>query len=134
MTDRILIAGVPKAGKTPLAHELVGGSGYRCAPGAWCRHTDDLIRPGAWSEASEEASHWFNAPGPWVIEGVAIPRALRKWLAAHPEGKPCDRLIWMDRPLIELEPGRLTMAKGCRTVWREIAGAVLARGVVVEER
>ena len=131
---RIAIAGVPKAGKTPLSHELQGGNGYACPPGGHCLHTDDLIRDHEWSGASAEAATWFDEPGQLIVEGVAVPRALRKWLIAHAEGKPCDRVIWLGRPLIELSPGRLTMAKGCRTVWLEVLPGLVARGVEIEER
>lgn len=98
------------------------------------RHTDDLISFG-WSRASEIiATQWFIMPGPWVIEGVAAVRALRKWLRAHPEGAPCDRVIWMNTPHVMLAPGQDTMAKGCRTVWNEISAELEGRGVIVERR
>lgn len=122
--NRIVIAGVPKAGKTTLA---LGGQ----YPGR-VLHTDALIRPKAWSEVSAEAAAWFNEPGPWVIEGVAAVRALRKWLAWHPTGRPCDRVLWLGSPRIELECGQATLAKGCWTVWRGIRDEVRARGVIVE--
>lgn len=121
---RVVIAGVPKAGKTTLA--LRGDYPGRVL------HTDDLIRPGAWSEVSEEAAGWFDQPGPWVIEGVATVRALRKWLSWHPTGRPCDRVIWLGSPRLELESGQLRLAKGCWTVWDGIYNEVRARGVPVE--
>ncbi len=120
---RVVIAGVPRAGKTTLA----GGS---IVP---VKSTDDLIDLG-WSQASERASQWFDEPGPWVVEGVACPRALRKWLKRVPQGKPCDRIVWLDRPYVELTPGQTAMAKGCRTVWAEVKHELIRRGVDVEER
>jgi hypothetical protein len=54
-------------------------------------HTDDLIALG-WSEASAAVIPWISRPGPWIIEGVAVPRALRKWFAANPTGKPAPDL------------------------------------------
>lgn len=123
---RLVITGVPRAGKTTLARDL--------AVGFEPRHTDDLISASVgWSEVSEiVASRWFPLPGPYVIEGVAAVRALRKWLASHPEGMPCDRVIWLDTPLLPLTRGQEIMAKGCRTVWREVEPELLARGVHVE--
>lgn len=118
--SRVAIAGVPRAGKTTLAEEMGGG-----------RSTDDLIGLG-WSEASLEASGWFDLPGPWVVEGMAVPRALRKWLAAYPTGTPCDRLIWLGRPHAEQSPGQAAMGKGAATVMHEIVGELRARGVAVE--
>lgn len=117
---RLAIAGVPRAGKTTLAEEMGGG-----------RSTDDLIGLG-WSEASLEASGWFDEPGPWVVEGMAVPRALRKWLAAHSTGTPCDRLTWLGKPHEKHSPGQAAMGKGAETVMQGIVGELRNRGVAVE--
>ena len=121
---RICITGGPRTGKTTLSRRM--GS-------ALVRHTDDLIGKLDWSGASREVARWFGHPGPWIIEGVAVPRALRKWLAAH-QGKPCDRVIVLTKAYTALDPGQATMAKGVNTVWREIQPILRARGVVVEVR
>jgi len=120
---RLLIAGVPSAGKTTLAGE-VGGRVI---------HTDDYIELG-WSESSLAVSHLFDEEGPWVIEGVIVPRALRKWLGRNEEGKPADRVIFLNDPRQALSKGRAGMAKGCRTVWLEVVGELRGRGVKIEER
>lgn len=120
---RILIAGIPRAGKTTIAIELARD--LECE--AW--HTDDLAGLG-WSEASAEAANWFVRDGPWVIEGVAVPRALRKWLAVN-VGAPADTIYWLPMPRVALTPGQLTMAKGCLTVWHEVLPALVARGVSI---
>lgn len=122
MTERIVITGGPRTGKTTLAKSL--GMGVTL-------HSDDVIALG-WSEASLAVSHWFDAPGPWVIEGVALPRALRKWLDRNSEGAPCDVLIWLGKPRVALTPGQHTMAKGVATVMVEIDELLRARGVKVE--
>jgi hypothetical protein len=125
---RLVICGVPRSGKTTLAARMHPQAAGRI------RHTDDLISFG-WSRASEiVAAQWFTLSGPWVVEGVAAVRALRKWLRAHPEGAPCDRVIWCNAPHVALTPGQETMAKGARTVWNEIAAELEGRGVVVERR
>lgn len=120
---RILIAGVPRAGKTTLAMEL----GKQLALPV--RHTDSLIGLG-WSESSAAAAKWLEDPGPWIIEGVAVPRALRKWLAAN-AGAPCDTVHWMPGARLHLTPGQKSMAGGCVTVWAEILPTLVARGVEV---
>lgn len=126
MTTRLVVCGVPKSGKTTLVSRMhPEAAGQK-------RYTDDLI-PFGWSRASEiVATQWFSLPGPWVIEGVAAVRALRKWLVHHVEGKPCDRVIWVNTPHVPLLPGQAAMAAGCRTVWWEIAGVLEGRGVIVE--
>jgi hypothetical protein len=131
---RICIAGGPRTGKTTLAGALaLGGVPMdnrflaHSVP-LDVRHTDDLIDLG-WSEASEAAALWFDEPGPWIVEGVAVPRALRKWLAAHPEGKPCDAVHWLEEPRDLRSKGQIAMGKGCETVWMEIHDALTERGV-----
>lgn len=117
---RIAIAGGPRCGKTTLAATM-----------GEARHTDDLIGQLDWSAASTEVSTWLNEPGPWIIEGVALPRALRKWLLANPEGKPCDVVHWLIAPHEELTSRQLGMLRGCETVWGEIEGELRRRGVDV---
>lgn len=127
MTTRLVIAGVPRAGKTTLA----GASARGFEP----RHTDDLILPSVdWSEVSEiVASRWFPLPGPWIIEGVRAVHALRKWLRAYATGVPCDRVVWLGTPRIALTPGQASLAKACTTVWHETRPGLLARNVQVDE-
>jgi hypothetical protein len=134
---RICIAGGPRTGKTTLAGKLQAD--FIGERRAWLdvealraampvRHTDDLIDLG-WSDASAAAALWFDDPGPWIVEGVAVPRALRKWLAAHPEGKPCDVVHWLEEPMDLRSKGQIAMGKGCATVWEEIHDALTERGV-----
>jgi hypothetical protein len=112
---KILISGWPKTGKTTTASEI------GAALGVIVRSTDDLIGLG-WSEASEAAAKWLDEPGPWIIEGVAVPRAVRKWLAANPGRPPSwDRFIVLEGPHVALTSGQTTMGKGIDTVLREIA-------------
>lgn len=118
---RIAITGAPSIGKTTFANKLDTAA----------RHTDDLAHLG-WSESSEAAALWFDAPGPTVIEGVSVPRALRKWLAAHPEGRPCDLLLIITgKPFVDHTKGQASMSKGIDTVLAEIEPALVARGVRV---
>jgi hypothetical protein len=119
---RVLITGGPKTGKTTLA--MLQGEVSGLQP----MHTDDLISLG-WSEASAAVIPWISRPGPWIIEGVAVPRALHKWIAANPTGKPADKVIFLGKPWQELSPGQLAMAKGLVTVWKEVVGELVARGV-----
>ena len=95
------------------------------------QHTDELVGVLDWSEASDEVARWIRTPGPWVIEGVAAVRALRKAILAFPTEKPCEVLYLLERPWVPLGKGQETMAKGCATVWSEIAERVLRLGVTV---
>ena len=116
---RRAITGSPKAGKTTIA-------------GARALHTDDLKDLHSWSAASEVASSWFDMPGSDLcVEGVTVPRALRKWLATHPEGRPIDELLVLGTPHQPLTPGQQAMAKGINTVLKEIEPELIKRGVKV---
>jgi dephospho-CoA kinase len=106
---RIAIIGWPGTGKTTLANELGGG-----------RSTDDLMHL-EWSKASEAASYWFDEPGPWIYEGVAIPRALRKWRERNPDKlPPIDKVILMTHKYRDLQSGAITMGKGIDKVLGEL--------------
>lgn len=128
---RICITGGPKTGKTTLANRLADEYGDHT--GTTVGHTDDLIETHDWSAASLEVSHWMDAPGPWVIEGVAVSRALRKWMKAHPGQKPpLDKLIVLGYPWMTTTSGQAAMAKGIDTVQAEIESALRRLGVLIE--
>lgn len=121
---RIVLTGSPRAGKTDRANAMGAEIGIEA------RHTDVTI-PLGWHEASDEVATWFDAPGPWIIEGVCSPRALRKWLAAHPDGKPCDVVLLLEQPVIELSKGQESMRKGTATIFAGIRAELEARGVEI---
>lgn len=100
---RIAIAGGPKSGKTAL-------SGFvRDRP---VIHTDDFI-PLGWSEASEATVQRCNAmPSCYVVEGVAVPRALRKGLLV-------DCVVYLTFAHDRLTSKQTDMAKGCETVFQQ---------------
>ena len=109
----VLILGVPRAGKTTLAGKL--GKQHGIEP----RHTDDLISLG-WSEASDHALTWLAEPGPWIVEGVAAVRALRKWLRAPHAGPPPFRIVWLGSPRLPLSERQAHLATATATIWREV--------------
>lgn len=115
---RIVIVGGPKTGKSTLAPKL----------GPLVKHTDEKLE---WSDASEKVSTWFDQPGPWVIEGVNAARALRKWLANNPKGKPCDELYFLRKVHVGRSDGQITMSKGVDTVMANIESDLVSRGVRV---
>lgn len=123
---KTIIAGGPRTGKSTLAQRF---------PVAKRNTTDDTIGMG-WSQSSHEVSLWFDREGPWVIEGVATVRALRKWLQRNADEKtreaaPCERVIVLTQPRTELSEGQVSMTKGIITVWNEIAPELERRGVDV---
>lgn len=129
--SRLVIIGGPRTGKTTLAAELAKGRSDNPA----IRHTDDLIGIFNWHGASQKiADQWLTECGPWIIEGVAAVRGLRKWLRQNPTGKPCDRIILRTDAKVPLTKGQPAMAKGHETIWSGIRAELEARGVVIEVR
>lgn len=131
--SRICITGGPRTGKTTLAGKLSEELG--CA----ARHTDDLVEQfkhlgkDAWSAGSAEVAKWLDEPGSWVIEGVSVSRALRKWRDQHPgERPPVDRVIFLSEPYVDLSKGQMAMTKGVATIHDEIEGWLAEHGVATE--
>lgn len=128
MKQKLIIIGGPSTGKTTMANALAEAKGIACF------HSDDLIGRYDWSEASQFiCDQWLTLPGPWVMEGVAVVRGLRKWLRANPTGVPCTGIIWLDQPHEELNNRQKGMAKGCLSIWNEIKDEVIRRGVELDE-
>ena len=123
--NRLVIAGGPQAGKTTLAGSL--------ARDGLTVHGSDELKHLEWSAASLAATHWLDEAGPWICEGVAMPRALRKWLARNKTGKPADAALYLAHPVSDRKRGQHVMALGCATVWNEIADELRNRGVVLLE-
>jgi len=119
-----VIVGGPCAGKSTLADSLA--SGHKVYG------TDELMTLD-WSESSLLAAQWLNEPAPWVCEGVAMGRALRKWLAANPVGFPADLIVYLKEPAKGLSGGQIAMHKACWTIWLQIKDELMSRGVPLIE-
>ncbi len=79
------------------------------------------------------AARWMDRRGPWILEGVTMVRALRKWLRRHPQGVPADLVIWLGAPAARRKRGQRTMALGAHTIWRQIEPELSARGTMILE-
>lgn len=126
---KIVITGGPWCGKTTLSREVQRQWATTHHPHIW--HTDYLMLvfgKDQWSEQSEEAMKWLYQPGPWVMEGVTMVRALRKWIKYN-LAKPCDIVYYLNRPHTELTPRQQGLLIGVHTIWKEIEVSLLSRGV-----
>lgn len=124
---RICITGGPGTGKTTLGRELAKSLDLPLLS------TDDFIAMG-WSEASAHVADKFADGAARIVEGVAVPRALRKALLARPTEKPCDRLIVLTKVHRAQTPKQAQMGAGVHTVLDAIIPALVALGVDVQVR
>lgn len=122
-----MIAGWSGTGKTTLAQAMAAEQGVSLLS------TDDFIKLG-WSGASAHVAELCADGAPRIVEGVAVPRVLRKLLAAAPTVRPCDRLIVLTHAHREQTPGQVAQGKGHDSVLAEVMPTLLALGVAVEYR
>lgn len=140
-TERVIIVGGPRRGKSTLAQKLVLGfpqCPHRCGdplskvkeplPGVEYL-PEGIPISGDDGAAQWVADNWFAKPGPWVCEGWVMARALRRWLSTnYPHAAlygatepPCDRVLVLDRPAFTEElKGQASMHKAVMTVWNQI--------------
>lgn len=69
-------------------------------------------------------NNWFQMDGDWVIEGVGVVRALRKWINYYDSKPPCYNIIYIKNyhPAAgELLDGQESMTKSIESIWNEIS-------------
>jgi hypothetical protein len=118
--QRICIIGGPHTGKTTLAAQLGGGDhGYALIS------ADDHIGM-EWSAASRHIADLMrDTEPPWLAEGVALVRAIRKRQRDDKDPKPCDLVILLRQVWTPLTlDGQRSMAAGHKTIWGSIAWEV----------
>lgn len=125
---KVIITGGPGSGKTTLAKKLSTQFGIEM------KSTDDVMNMD-WHDQSAHVASWFNKETSLIIEGVASPRALRKWLLANPDksDKPADYIIHLKKSHKTLSTGQTGMTKSHNTVWKEIESELLKRNVKIIE-
>ena len=141
---RTVIVGGPLRGKSTLARELRDRSGgdvpvYCSDPRSTVREPLDgvvylpegLPFRGDHGAAAYVAKAWLTLPGPWIIEGHAMARALARYLRLYPDMVPCDRVIaLLGLPYGVETTSQRRLAKHCETQWRNVAGHAALRGRV----
>jgi hypothetical protein len=124
--DRVIVAGGPRSGKSGFAVRMSERFGFPL------RFGDSLVAAGKdpeqWSRSSATVARWLAEPGPWIVEGVVTPRAIRKWQQAHPGTPPPFTVIWFPKAVQVRSEGQEAMAKGAATVMKDVAPVLLAMG------
>lgn len=95
--------------------------------------TDDFI-PLGWSGSSGKAAEVIAGARRLLVEGVAVPRALRRLLEDHPRRRPIERLVILGRPKIKRTKRQEAMAKGLDKILGEILPRLERLGVIIERR
>jgi hypothetical protein len=115
--SRIVLAGVPKAGKTTLADRVVDRPVI---------HTDDYIEAG-WDDSPRIAASKVGA-GSWLVEGV-------RGLAVIREGAVPGLVVWLPVPLVRLTTNQERFAKGRASAFEKwlASGRTLEDVLVVED-
>lgn len=133
LTERYILIGGPRTGKSTYASRLRDlGYGVVCAdpinrakdviPGVEYLPAE-LGDPQAWSLASEYIATVLMArPGPWVLEGVAMARALRKWLPLHPGELPAEHVVVFAEAMAPQSEGQRRMSVGVASVFAQVSG------------
>lgn len=91
----------------------------------------DAFIPLGWSEASAHVAEMLTDGVSRVVEGVAVPRVLRKMLAAAPTIRPCARLVIVTKALRPQTAGQVKQGRQHDAFLAEILPALIALGVEV---
>src|SRR5690348_5008412 len=124
---KVCIIGGPRSGKSTLANSY--GAPVFCADPI--NLVKDVLKGVTYlpeginwdSQSHYICKNWFSMEGDWVIEGVGVVRALRKWIKYYSNKPPCYNIVYiMDQhpKAGHLLVGQESMRSGIETVWSEI--------------
>lgn len=122
MAKRTVIVGAPKTGKSTIAARM--GRKSRC--------TDDVRNEKSFSRGTSRVASWMDEDS-YLIEGCVAAHGLRKWMHSN-AGKPCDEVVYLERPRSHQTPRQKAMGKGIKKVFSEIEPELRRRGVSVSRR
>lgn len=147
---RIVVIGGPRTGKTTYATKLaremgvhLASCGKRTENESGLVSTDNYGRDSKVGGFSRERAVWDALPtevirdlrkrDSFVLEGTQAARVLRRWLRESPDEPKIDKVLVFDKPWVERNAGQQAMAKGVRTILRDLRPLLDSAGIPVEE-
>jgi hypothetical protein len=136
---RIVVIGGPRTGKTTyatkLARELgvhLASTGKRTDAENGLVSTDNYIKRGTFEQVPDLIIKDLRKRESFVLEGTQAARTLRRWLRDNPDEPKLDKVLVFGKPWVKRTPGQEAMAKGVKTVLRDMAPLLAKAGVKVE--
>ena len=136
---RIVVIGGPRTGKTTYATKLarqlgvhLASTGKRTEAEGGLVSTDNYIGRGTWGEVPDHIIKDLRGRDSFVLEGTQAARVLRRWMMQSPDEPRIDKVLVFNRAWVKRNPGQEAMAKGVRTVLKELGPMLAKAGVTVE--
>lgn len=136
---RIVVIGGPRTGKTTYATKLakelgvhLASTGKRTEAECGLVSTDNWMKKASWNDLPDHVIRDLQARESFVLEGTQAARVLRRWLRDTPDQPKLDKVLVFNRPWVKRNGGQEAMAKGVKTVLRELLPLLQRAGVTVE--
>jgi len=137
---RIVVIGGPRTGKTTYATKLakqlgvhLGSTGKRTEQEDGLVSTDNYMKRADWKTLPDVIIKDLKDREDWVLEGTQAARVLRRWLKQAPDEPKIDKVLVFNRPWVVRNTGQEAMAKGVRTVLRDMMPLLKKAGITVED-
>ena len=135
---RIVVIGGPRTGKTTYATKLarefgahLASTGKRTPDESGLVSTDNYMRRANWGTLPDVVLKDLKDRDNWVLEGTQAARVLRRALKEDPSFK-VDKVLVFNRPWVTRNGGQEAMAKGVRTILKDMAPLLKKAGIEVE--
>lgn len=137
---RVVIVGSPRAGKTTYATKLakqlgchLGSTGKRTEQEDGLVSTDNYMKRANFKDLPDVVIKDLKDRESFVLEGTQAARVLRRALKEDPNFLgPGDKVLQFNRSWIPHSPGQASMAKGVRTIMKDVHPMLRAIGIEVE--
>jgi len=135
---RIVVIGGPRTGKTTYATKLarqlgahLASTGKRTEDESGLVSTDNYMRRANWGTLPDVVLKDLKNRENWVLEGTQAARVLRRALKEDPTFK-VDKVLVFNRPWVARNTGQEAMAKGVKTILKDMAPLLEKAGIEVE--